>query len=106
MPSRDTNAVVKLQTRLDVEAMDITKGRTDVPAAVARLTQLVPVAPRERPSDPRQADAGYVTGASSTPTHCPVTLDATDPRRAGSGWRFMTGPSLRQTLCRKHWDSA
>jgi hypothetical protein len=36
--------MVKLQTRLDVEAMDITKGRTDMPAAVARLTQLVPPA--------------------------------------------------------------
>jgi hypothetical protein len=35
---------VKLQTRLDNEAMDITKGRTDMPAAVARLTQLVPPA--------------------------------------------------------------
>jgi hypothetical protein len=37
MPSRplsaDTKAVVKLQTRLDVEALDITKGRTDMPAA-------------------------------------------------------------------------
>jgi hypothetical protein len=48
MPSRplsaDTKAVVKLQTRLDVEAMDITKSRTDMPAAVARLTQLIPPA--------------------------------------------------------------
>ena len=48
MPSRplsaDTKAVVKLQTRLDNEAMDITKGRTDMPAAVARLTQLIPPA--------------------------------------------------------------
>jgi hypothetical protein len=48
MPSRplsaDTKAVVKLQTRLDNEAMDITKGRTDIPAAVARLTQLIPPA--------------------------------------------------------------
>jgi hypothetical protein len=48
MPSRplsaDTKAVVKLQTRLDVEAMDITKGGTDMPAAVARLTQLIPPA--------------------------------------------------------------
>jgi len=49
MPSRplsgETKAVVKLRTRLDVEAMDITKGRTDMPAAVARLTQLVPPSP-------------------------------------------------------------
>jgi hypothetical protein len=48
MPSRpltaDRSAVVKLQTRLDVEAMNITKGRTDMPAAVARLVQLVPPA--------------------------------------------------------------
>jgi hypothetical protein len=48
MPSRplsaDRSAVVKLQTRLNVEAIDITKGRTEMPAAVARLTQLVPPA--------------------------------------------------------------
>jgi hypothetical protein len=48
MPSRplsaDTKAMVKLQTRLDNEAMDITKGRTDMPAAVARLMQLIPPA--------------------------------------------------------------
>jgi len=50
MPSRplsaDRSAVVKLQTRPDVEAMDITKGRTDMPAAVARLTQLRAAGPR------------------------------------------------------------
>src|SRR5918993_6006827 len=48
MPSRplsaDTRAVVKLATRLDVEAIDIAKGRTEMPAAVARLAQLVPPA--------------------------------------------------------------
>jgi hypothetical protein len=48
MPSRpqsaDTSAVVKLHTRLDVEAMDIAKGRTEMPAAVARLVQLIPPA--------------------------------------------------------------
>lgn len=48
MPSRplsaDRSAVVKLQTRLDVEAMAITKDRTGMPAAVARLAQLVPPA--------------------------------------------------------------
>ena len=48
MPSRplnaDRSAVVKLQTRLDVEAMAITTGTTDTPAAVARLVQLVPPA--------------------------------------------------------------
>jgi hypothetical protein len=48
MPSRplssDRSAVVKLQTRLDAEAMDIAQGRTEVPAAVPRLVQLVPPA--------------------------------------------------------------
>jgi hypothetical protein len=48
MPSRplsaDTSAVVKLQTRLDVEAIDLAKGRTEMPAAVARRAQLVPPA--------------------------------------------------------------
>jgi hypothetical protein len=48
MPSRplsaDRSAVVKLQTRLDVEAMALTKDRTGMPAAVARLAQLVPPA--------------------------------------------------------------
>ena len=46
MPSRplsaDRSAVVKLQTRLDNEAVDITKGRTEMPAAVRRLVPLVP----------------------------------------------------------------
>ena len=48
MPSRplsaDTNAVVKLQTRLDVEAMNLAQGRTEMPAAVGRLVPLVPPA--------------------------------------------------------------
>ena len=48
MPSRplsaDTRAVVKLFTRLDNEAIDLAKGRTERPAAVARLVQLVPPA--------------------------------------------------------------
>jgi hypothetical protein len=42
--SADTKAVVKLQTRLDVEAINVTEGRTDMPAALARLVQLVPAA--------------------------------------------------------------
>jgi hypothetical protein len=48
MPSRplsaDTKAVVQTYTRLHNEAIDVTKGRTDMPAAVARLTQLIPPA--------------------------------------------------------------
>jgi hypothetical protein len=48
MPSRplsaDTSAVVKAYTRLHNEAIDVTKGRTDMPAAVARLVQLIPPA--------------------------------------------------------------
>jgi len=48
MPSRplsaDTKPVVKLFTRLDVEAIALAKGETDRPAAVARLVQLVPPA--------------------------------------------------------------
>ena len=48
MPSRplsaDTKAVVKLQTRLDVEAIDLAKGRSEISAAVPRLVQLVPPA--------------------------------------------------------------
>lgn len=48
MPSRplsdDRAAVVRLQTKLDTEAIDITKGRTERPAAVARLVQHVPPA--------------------------------------------------------------
>ena len=46
MPSRplsaDTSAVVKLHTRLDEEAIDLAKGRTEMPAAVARLAWLIP----------------------------------------------------------------
>ena len=42
--SADTYAVVKLHTRLDVEAIDLAKGRTEMPAAAARLVQLVPPA--------------------------------------------------------------
>jgi hypothetical protein len=46
MPSRplsaDTQAVVKLHTRIDVEAIAVTKGETDRVAAVARLVPLVP----------------------------------------------------------------
>ena len=34
--------MVKLKTRIDVEAIDIVEGRTQRPAAVARLVQLVP----------------------------------------------------------------
>jgi hypothetical protein len=48
MPSRplsaDTKAVVKLATGLDNEAIDLAKGRTEMPAAVARLAQLIPPA--------------------------------------------------------------
>ena len=48
VPSRplnaDRSAVVKLQTRIDVEAMAVTTGTTELPAAVARLVQLVPPA--------------------------------------------------------------
>lgn len=48
MPSRplssDTSAVVKTYTRLHNEAIDITKDRTDMPSAVARLVQLIPPA--------------------------------------------------------------
>jgi hypothetical protein len=36
--------VVKLQTRLDNEAIEVANGRTEMPAAVARLVQLVPPA--------------------------------------------------------------
>ena len=36
--------MVKLQTRLDVEATAVTKGEADKPAAVARLVQLIPPA--------------------------------------------------------------
>ena len=46
MPSRplsaDRSAVVKLFTRLDNEAIEVAKSRTEMPAAVARLVQLVP----------------------------------------------------------------
>src|SRR5258708_684683 len=42
--SADTRAVVKLQTRLDVEAIAIAKGDTDFPAAVGRLVRLIPPA--------------------------------------------------------------
>jgi len=35
---------VKLHTGLDNEAIDLAKGRTDVPAAVARLAWLIPPA--------------------------------------------------------------
>jgi hypothetical protein len=48
MPSRplsaDRSAVVKLQTRIDVEAIDVAKDRTGRSVAVARLAQLVPPA--------------------------------------------------------------
>ena len=48
MPSRPLNAnrsaVVKLQTALDVEAIALARGETELPAAVARLVQLVPPA--------------------------------------------------------------
>ena len=48
MPSRplraDTAAEVRLHTRTDVEAINAAKGRTDMPAAVARLVQTVPPA--------------------------------------------------------------
>ena len=48
MPSRplsaDRSAVVKLQTRLDNEAIDIAEGRTEMPAAVPRPARLIPPA--------------------------------------------------------------
>ena len=48
MPSRplsaDRSVVVKLQTRLDNEAIDLAKGRTAMPAAVVRLVRVVPPA--------------------------------------------------------------
>jgi hypothetical protein len=48
MPSRplsaDRRAVMRLFTRLDTEAMAVSRGRTTMPAAVARLVQLVPPA--------------------------------------------------------------
>jgi hypothetical protein len=47
MPSRplsaDRSAMVKLRTRIDVEAIDIVKHRTGLAAAVARLALLVPL---------------------------------------------------------------
>jgi hypothetical protein len=42
--SADRSAVVKLLTRLDNEAIDIAKSRTDAASAVARLVQLIPPA--------------------------------------------------------------
>jgi hypothetical protein len=46
MPSRplspDREAINALHTRLDVEAIDLAQGRAEMPAAVARLAQLVP----------------------------------------------------------------
>jgi len=46
MPSRPLSAntwvVVKLQTWIDAEAIDVTESRTDMRSAVARLVQLVP----------------------------------------------------------------
>jgi hypothetical protein len=42
MPRVRSGEPVNLQTRLDIEAMDITKGRTEMPAA--RLTQVIPSA--------------------------------------------------------------
>lgn len=42
--SADRKAIVQLHTCLDVEAIDITKDRTERPAAVTRLVQLVPPA--------------------------------------------------------------
>ena len=48
MPSRplsaDRSAMVKLHTRIDVDAIDIVKRRTGLAAAVARLALLVPPA--------------------------------------------------------------
>jgi hypothetical protein len=50
MPSRplsaDRSAVVKLHSRIDVEAIDIVKERTNLPAAVARLGAARPARPR------------------------------------------------------------
>jgi hypothetical protein len=40
--SKERSAVVKLVTRLDVEAMALAKERTEMPPAVARLALLVP----------------------------------------------------------------
>jgi hypothetical protein len=40
--SPDRKAITQLHTRVDVEAIDIEKGRTDRAAAVPRLVQLVP----------------------------------------------------------------
>jgi hypothetical protein len=42
--SADRSAMVKLHTRIDVEAIDIVKHRTGLAAAVARLALLVPPA--------------------------------------------------------------
>ena len=46
MPSRplspDRHAITQLHTRIDVEAIAVTKGETDRGAAVARLATLVP----------------------------------------------------------------
>ena len=46
MPSRplspDRHAITQLHTRIDVEAIAVTKGETDRSAAVARLATLVP----------------------------------------------------------------
>ena len=48
MPSRplpaDTKAVVKLATRLDNEAIELAKGRTEMPAASPGLARLIPPA--------------------------------------------------------------
>jgi hypothetical protein len=48
MPSRplsaDRRAITQLHTRLDVEAIEVAQGRTELPAAVARLVRLVPPA--------------------------------------------------------------
>ena len=42
--TRHDAAVVKLHTRLDSEAIYLARGRTEMPAAVARLAQLIPPA--------------------------------------------------------------
>jgi hypothetical protein len=44
LASAAANAVVKTYTRLHKEAIDVTEGRTDMAAAVARLVQLIPPA--------------------------------------------------------------
>jgi hypothetical protein len=91
--SADRKAVAQLHTRIDVEAMPVTKRETDRPAAVARLATLVPPT-RVDPVDEVMARIGTRNAdRKDWPPYAPVCELASKVKAAHLGEVKLRGPN-------------